>query len=545
MTSTDLTPPGASRLTRAAVFAALATLVVPFLVAEIPPLADYPNHLARIYLHGGGIAGAPVSEMYRMAWDTMTNIGVDLAAALLAPLIGWAFLGRLLAVLAAMLPPIGGALLWSRLHGGMHWWQIAFGMLAWSMGLLFGFLNFEIGLGFALLAAAADPGLVRRGPVIAAIGRASLGGILMLTHVFGFVFYAALLAGTVLGPDWRGFLARGNRLPASVRVLTALAALALPALILAVLSPRLPGSETGGNAGAIWADFRNGFRDLVDVPWRKPGEALAGLRTYDDRLDGLTGAALLLSAGIALAVGRLRAHAGLLATTLGLAVLYVVVPSGLAGTAVVDVRFSLMAILALAVAVRPEVSPRVGSVLCAGMLAVCLLRTGAIGWIWHARQADVASLARALEPVPPGAAILPLRHEAPLDTLPIGRVTRIMEAVGFGHLPALALPWRRAFTPTMFSAKGKQPLRVLPPWDTIAEPDGGVIAGISVLSNPAALAQAAAELRYLPVWRQRFDFILILNADIPDKHGPFVPPLGVVLVRDEGFAQLWRIVRTP
>ena len=65
----------------------------------------------------------------------------------------------------------------------------------WSMGLLFGFLNFEIGLGFALLAAAADPGLVRRGPVIAAIGRASLGGILMLTHVFGFVFYAALLAG--------------------------------------------------------------------------------------------------------------------------------------------------------------------------------------------------------------------------------------------------------------------------------------------------------------------------------------------------------------
>ena len=112
MTSTDLASPVASRLTRAAVFIALASLVVPFLVADIPPLADYPNHLARMYLHGGGIADAPVSGMYRMAWDTMTNIGVDLAAALLAPLIGWAFLGRILATLAAILPPIGGALLW-------------------------------------------------------------------------------------------------------------------------------------------------------------------------------------------------------------------------------------------------------------------------------------------------------------------------------------------------------------------------------------------------------------------------------------------------
>ncbi len=534
---------------RAAVFLALATIAVPFLVAGIPPLADYPNHLARLWLHEGGIAREPVSGMYRFAWDTMTNIGVDLAARMLAPLLGWEVLGRLLATLAGMLPPIGGALLWARLHGRAHWWQIAFGMLAWSMGLLFGFVNFQIGLGFALLAAAADPALSRLGSagwghlLVAAAGRATLGLVLMLTHVFAFAFYAALLAGIALGASWRGFLAPGARLPALSRIAVAVLPLALAAAILALLSPRLPGSQSGGSLAAIWEDVAYGWSDLLGTPWRKPAEALSGLRTYHDGLDALTGLALLAPVVVALATRRLRVHAGMMAATLGLAVLYVLVPSGLLGTAVVDARFAMMATLTLTVALRPDVPAALGRMLRAGLLAVCLLRTGAIAWIWHARQADVASVARALEPVPPGAAVMPLKHDSPDETMPLGRVTRLMHTYSFGHLPALALPWRRAFTPMMFSAKGKQPLRVLPPWSEISEPDGGTLGGVALLTDPAEMARTLAEIRYPPLWRERFDFILILNADTRDIHGPFRPPPGLSLVRDDGFAQLWRIER--
>jgi hypothetical protein len=150
----------------------LAALLVPVLVAQVPPLTDYPNHLARLWLLDGGADVPPVSGMYRITWDTLTNIGIDLLAVGLRPLFSYEVVGRLSVAAAVLLPPVGGVVLWRALHGRFHWWQLSFGLLAWSLGVLTGFLNFEIGLGLALLAAAADPALMRRGAAACALGRA-------------------------------------------------------------------------------------------------------------------------------------------------------------------------------------------------------------------------------------------------------------------------------------------------------------------------------------------------------------------------------------
>jgi hypothetical protein len=181
-------------------------------------------------------------------------------------------------------------------------------------------------------------------------------------------------------------------------------------------------------------------------------------------------------------------------------------------------------------------------VLATLLLAVSLLRTSAIGWIWHERQGDVAALSRALADVPAGAAILPLEHEASKNVAPIGRYTALGEPT-YRHLAALALPWRRAFTPTLFAARGKQPVRILQPWDEIAEPDGGLLASVIALTSRQVYDEAVKHASYLRVWRERFDFALVLNADVADVHGRFVPPDGLELLKDEGFAQLYRVIR--
>ena len=527
----------------AAIGLALVALLGPVLAGAVPPLTDYPNHLARIWLEGGGAALAPLSRMYRVAWDAVTNIGIDLFARALVPWLGYERVGRLLVGAAALLPALGGVALWRALHGRFHGWQIAFALLAWNIGLVMGFLNFEIGLGVALLAAALDPALRRRGPALRAAARMALAALLLVVHVFGLVFYAALLAGIALGPDLAPLRRRAGLARAARDILAIAVTLAIPVAILLIAAPTLPGKQTGATLVSALADFQTGFAEFRAFPVPKILLALIGVRTYVEGLDTLTLAAILLTILAARILGRLRAHAGMAIAAAGLFACYFLFPGFLAGTAWIDRRFALMALLTVVVAARPEPSPRLAAALAVALLALSLARTGVVGWIWHERQADVAALGRALEPVPAGAAVLPLDDPGERASAPWGRYTTLGGPT-YGHLPTLAIPLRQAFAPTLFAARGKQPVQVLAPYDEIAEADGGILADAHALTDSRIFARAARLAGYLGRWRERFDYAVMVDADAPGA-APFAPPEGMTLVRDEGFARLYRIDRRP
>ncbi|MBP2445033.1 hypothetical protein JOH51_002472 [Rhizobium leguminosarum] len=156
-------------------------------------------------------------------------------------------------------------------------------------------------------------------------------------------------------------------------------------------------------------------------------------------------------------------------------------------------------------------------------------------------QKDVTAVERVLKNVPAGAAVLPLGHE-PATVVGLAHSNRHF-AWGldtFRHLPTLAVPFSHAFVPTVFTAKGKQPLSVLPPWSEIAVPEGNLLS-IGVLSCPAMMREYGDFTPYLSDWRRRFDFILVANADIPDRYVGASMPAGLRLVEDAGFAQLYAI----
>lgn len=104
----------------------------------------------------------------------------------------------------------------------------------------------------------------------------------------------------------------------------------------------------------------------------------------------------------------------------------------------------------------------------------------------------------------------------------------------------MALPDHGAFVPTEFAQRGVHPIRLQSPWDQIANPEGGELASVDALSD-ARLIPANAS--YVRAWRSRFDYVLVLNADYPDRNGVAPPPGRLALVRDAGFAVLYRIVR--
>jgi hypothetical protein len=104
----------------------------------------------------------------------------------------------------------------------------------------------------------------------------------------------------------------------------------------------------------------------------------------------------------------------------------------------------------------------------------------------------------------------------------------------------LAVPWRQAFVPTVFAIRGLHPIKVLPPWNEISEPEGGYIPSVNALHDRALYDDEIIFASYLKDWRTRFDYALVVNADMPDDAGTFVPPPDMELVKDEGFAQLYR-----
>ncbi len=516
-------------------------LLAPFCVIEAPPLTDYPNHLARYWLITGGAHDPILNRFYQIDWsNAVTNIGVDRIIALFSPLASGLVQGHVAVIAAAILPPMGILALSYAVSRRFSPWQVIFPFAAWSTTFLMGFVNFQIGLGLALLFASIDPLVQPRLWKAVVWMRVPFGLILAVDHLFSLIFYAILLAGLALGPSpfladaWRD---RGRRL---FRGGMTAAWCLIPLAILAGPSQALPGAQPpaaislGANIGAI----------LFSAATDKLATLLSPLASYNV-FQEIT--IVLAMAGFLIWLNRRRAltaHGGLMVAFAGMAALAVFAPGRLAGASWVDRRFPIMALCCVMAALqfRPGVPRRFGVIAGCVALSLVVLQTTWVGWNWWNMKDETKAVGDVLSNVPAGATILPIQHQPSFlvrSRAPAGRYMYLVGDPTFRHMDAMAVTQRRAFVPNLFSARGLQPLRVLGPWDGLVEHNGGDLASVSILSRPPQLDDPS----YVSGWRGRFDYVLVLNADLPDRSGSFRPPPELTLVADRGFAQLWRVAR--
>jgi putative flippase GtrA len=531
--------------TRLAIGGAIIATLAPVAFVATPALGDYVNHAVRLWLLAGGIGLAPLDAMYEARWDhASTNAAVDVVAAALSRLAPASAIAPGLLGLSFVLPPLGAALLNMAIFGRAHWWQVLVFLLAFGFTSINGLMNFHIGLGLALLAAALDVRL-QHGSFWRLVGlRTVAAAALFSVHAFALLFYFALIAGLMLGRDlpsprnWRALLARG--MGAGLALLPPGAAVAL----LMLGSPTLPGAHLSADspgARAPPSEFTihwQGF-DLID----RLGMMLVPIRTYSHFVD--IGFLVVLAAPVVAAAAwrRLALHQGLLVTGLVLAAAAHAMPEGIHGTWWIEKRLPNMAALTMAASLQPRIATF--GALRATAVAVALflvaLRAAWVADVWIAQGADTRSVERALGHVPAGAAILPM-HNLPADAIRIWSAPKGRFLYGepaYRHYPTLAIMQRHAFVPTLFTARGKQPITVRSPWSEIAVPEGD-------LAQPMALTDEALirhRFPYVGLWRTRFDYLLLLNADLTDRNGPLPADPALQLVADEGFARLYRIIR--
>jgi hypothetical protein len=503
-----------SAVTPAAVLALLcAVLLSPLLIAEVPPLMDYPNHLARMYVLAFGQDDPVLASMYASTWSVIPNLAIDLITPPLLHVLPLHVAGRLLLALVLLLPIVGTFCYSRAVARGTpmrrSWWPVASVLVAYNGTFLMGFLNFLLGVGLALLFAAAWirwRGAHRIATV--ALGAAAAAA-LFFCHLMGLAFFLVLVGSSEA--EWLvGRFRRGDRRlrPVALRI-----AGLLPMLLTAALLYATSALEATGG-------------DVAQLPLaKKLLQAFVSFVNYDVALDSVTAIAVMGFIVACLATGRLLVAGKSIAAIAVLVALYVVSPFAAKGTCFLDTRFAIMLGFLLFGALAPVRLPRiVQGAAAVAVLALFLVRIATIATIWHAHNHDVADLRRVIADVEPGSRVLVATvspEEAPQYWNNGPRARRLSNGERTDmHLAALLLLDRRAFWPFLFAMRSQQPVTLLSPFRELAE---------RTLNMPehrklrTAWPMTEADLRLTPVladWNGVYDYVLLLEAGAePDLAG--------------------------
>ncbi|HEX4177491.1 MAG TPA: hypothetical protein VHY57_03600, partial [Rhizomicrobium sp.] len=168
-------------------------LLAPLLLTEMPPLLDYPNHLARMEILSRLPGDADLAKIYSVSWRIVPNIGIDVTMPALMHALPLMAAGKVFVALALILPLMGVITLHRALFQTVSYWPLAAGLVAYNRLFFSGFLNFLIGVGLALLAAALWVAWRER-PVWQRVGSAAVAAIVIFfCHLIAIAFYGLLL----------------------------------------------------------------------------------------------------------------------------------------------------------------------------------------------------------------------------------------------------------------------------------------------------------------------------------------------------------------
>jgi hypothetical protein len=450
--------------------ASCLVLAAPLTLVNVPPLLDYPNHLARLFVLAFVAADPVLARFYQPHWGIIPNLGLDLTV----PPLLWIFpihlAGRAAIGVTLLLPVFGAAAYHRALTGRQSYWPLGAVLFAYNALLLRGFLNFIASVGLALLLAAGWIAWRERRPFIAIMVAAMGAVVLFFCHLTGLVLFAVLIGAHEL------MMLRTSALTAgwiARRAAAVLVVFAMPALLYAA-------SELGAMRGD--AEFRSAAE--------KAHAALTPVINYLWPLDLAT--AVFCVAVPALCLARrwcvVRFQAPLAIAVLAL--LFIGSPVAFKGTYDLDTRFIVMLAFVAPAAIVPVALPR-RAAWTIGMVFVLLFgaRMTVLMTVWNAWSGDVIAFRSVIATVQPGDVVLTVRSphgNSPDLPLWTARPERLSDgSVTDTHLPALLLIEHRAWWPFLFDNLSQQPIETREPFRTLADTVDSTADPIGLLSRDA------------------------------------------------------------
>jgi hypothetical protein len=493
------------------VVAALLLLsAVPLLWPDVAPLLDLPGHIGRYTVQLELASSPELQQYYTFQWQLIGNLGVDILVQWFAPIFG---LEPTVKVIVLLIPVLtAGGLLWVayEVHGRIPPTTLFALPFAYNFPFLFGFVNFALALGLALLAFAFWLRLARKGRLgLRAALFVPISVLLWIVHAFGWGTLGVLAFSAELvrqHDNGRSYFA--SAFWAGVHCLSL-----APPFALMLLWRSEAGGSTGDwfNWSRKWEWVTNALRDR----WK----------WFDLSSIGLVATVILG----AFAVPRITYSRNLLASALFLIAVFILLPRIVFGSAYADMRLApyLFAIALVAIRVPQRVDKRLVNAIGIAGLAFFLVRTaGTTASAFLYDQRYDRELA-ALDHVPRGARMVSFVGRPCTENW---AMTRLL------HLPALAITRRHAFSNDQWTMAGAQLLQVRyrEGWPFIRDASEVVTA-----RRCRGEAWRTLDMSLATFPRDAFDYVWIID---PPAYDPMLTA-GLIEVWRDGRSVLYRVDR--
>ncbi len=485
-------------------FALLMMLVsAPLFSTALPPLFDYPNHLARMHLLSEG-----GNAFYAVRWGPLPNLAQDLIVPPLAQLMPLEIASKLF--LAMIFGAIAGGTIWlNRIATGVwRFWPLLAFLLLYNRIFLWGFVNYLFGIGVALGGAALWLALERRGWWIRVLVSSLAALACYFSHIAAFGFYALVIFGVEAAPAFTE-LRLGDWPALGRRTAIAGPQWLIPAALFL----------------CSWQDTAGG--PISYAGFLRKADLLFGVFDNYNRAFDISCFALFLGLIGWLAVTRRLCMTPRLgwAAGVGFAV-YLLLPSQMYGGSAADHRLPTAVFPLLVASCAPRFpSRRTAVAIGVAAASVVVLRVAVIELVWHRADLVYSADLAGIDMLPRGTRLAVAHPASAVNFVPIPEV----------HFAALAIARREAFVPTLFALPAQQPVVLRPPYAALAEaaqPERLWAAFVG--SEPSESGDPVAAL-------QQYDYIAFT-----DNRPVHVPPnrcLGPVF--EQATFQIFAVVRAP
>jgi hypothetical protein len=491
-----------------------AATLVPLLFATVPPLVDYPNHLARMWILVHGASVPALAANYVVNWRILPDLAMDLVIPALAHLMPVVEAGRVFIGLTMVGLVAGTITLHRVLHGRSSLWPICCVLFVYNAVLFWGFLGCLFASALYLFAfsgwiASRNWRLLPRILLFSAVA-----ALLLLLHAFAFGLYGLSVASYEFARR-----TEGRRVPVKSLVSFSLLCLQfVPGLTLWYLS--LENVRSAHTAYGGWTSKIYALLAPLTFGWEPV------------LLDKAIWLAVAIAVMFALIRGALKIVPEMRFPLAAMIAVAVLMPNTANGSWLADIRLPVMLPFIVIASSRVEIGRRdLKFVVPVAGLLLFALRIWTESQSWYAYDRWFAEFRQASSAVAPGSRLLIVETliEQPVALPGVPTALAHLQPQVFWHMGALAVIDRSAFFPYLFTQAAT--INAAPRNQEVAQ-------SASVPISPEALASATdpAKVTRLETetdvygqrahwrhWPRTFDYVLWM--DFSGKPRPQLPQL--------------------
>lgn len=494
-------------------FGLLAVIAaIPVFTVSVAPLSDYVNHLARMQVIAVGDADPYFSAFYRIDWQIIPNLAMDLVVPALAKVMNIYLSGQIFMAAVLLLLASGPIAIRYAIDGKLNLFPLTAFLFLYNQIFLVGVINYIAGAGVAMWGLAAWITMRERPLWRRMLVSAGFVLVLFVCHLSALGLYGLAIGSYELWV-WSTRRFRFDR-----KIIVAAAALILPVL---PVIPLLISSATWSLAS--------------EYEWNAQGK-LDGLlmivRAYSDTLD--IGILCLLAIAFVWALRHrlVSFHpAGIVLVVLGSAA-YMAMPAIMFGSYMADQRLPIAIFLMFIGFGRlrtNDLALKGGFI--ALVVAFSAIRAGDVAVHWHNLSRAYAEFRQATNMIERGSKILVAYSDDPQSS------ENDREAIS--HAACLAMIEKSALVSTAFTVKGKQIMSVRHAFaDRVDTEDGTPPVVSQLIASTVPLTHEFGN--YWDGWREKHDYVTLLYTE---KGAPNPNPGMLSLVYDGLGFQLYRILR--